>query len=125
MSDLQKEYRCLSEQKLTTFDEDSGHYQLNPQRSCFVRCDECINLSEADCYNDINGEWVWCKECLFCIQRAIDLLGFFEHGKPPILSIHDTPKKRERSNPNDFISVLRESAQLIADSEHNDEDEEE
>lgn len=118
MSDLQKEFDFYKNEKLTEFDETTGHYILSPQRSCFVRCEHCDNLSEADCYNDENGDWVWCNECLFCIQRAIDMLGFYEHKKPPILSIHDTPKKRRRENPHDLYAALEKAAEAIrADNE--------
>lgn len=112
MSDLQKEYDFYTQNKLTTFDETTGHYTLNPQRSCFVRCDLCENLSQADSYANEEGDWVWCQECLFCIQRVIDLLGFYEHKKAPVFDIHNTPKKRKhRDDPNDIYRLLERAAE--------------
>lgn len=109
-----KEIQCLTENKLTSYDKESGHYEVYNQRSAFYRCQNCVNLSEADCYNDEDGNWVWHKECLFCIQRVIDMLGYFEHGIVPNLSLHDTPKKREQqADANDLYAMLGKVAKNI------------
>lgn len=110
--DIAKEIKALTDSALTVYNEDSGHYSLLPQRSAFLRCDKCINLCNADCHTDENGDWVWNNECLFCVQRAIDMLGFYEHKITPALSLHDTPKSRERlGDTNDLYSILSKVAQ--------------
>lgn len=111
-NDIAKEIKALNDNKITSFDKSSGHYTVDNQRSAFVRCSKCINLSEADCYCDENGDWIWHKECQFCIQRVIDMLGYYEHGIVPNISLHNTEKKRRsQDDRNDLYTILNKIAQ--------------
>ena len=86
----------LKNNHLTQWDEESQHYVLAPQRGCFDRCRQCFNLSEADSVKD-GGAWSYHTECLFCVQRAVDLLGYYEHGKVPELEVSSRKKTRKHS----------------------------
>jgi hypothetical protein len=89
------EFEHLEKNKLTRYDEGTGHYTLEPQRGCFVRCKDCLNLKEADS-SQHDGQWEWKPECLFCVQRVIDLLGWYEHKIVPKLNVSDRSKERKR-----------------------------
>lgn len=108
-NDVTREFQCLSADKLTTYNKDTGHYEISAQRSCFVRCDKCLNLSEADSH-EVDGEWAWARECLFCVSRVVDMLGYYEHGIVPALTLHDTPKTRKRDDPNNLYQLLERVA---------------
>ena len=43
------------------------------------------------------GAWSYHTECLFCVQRAVDLLGYYEHGKVPELEVSSRKKTRRHS----------------------------
>ena len=103
------ELKVSKEDKLTVYVEDTGHYALPPQRGCFVRCEQCVNLREADSYEE-QGKWYFKPECYFCVQRVIDLLGFYEHGKAPTLQISPSLKTRERRETGGILEALRAAA---------------
>lgn len=90
------EMKLLQSNHLTKLSESGEHYILEPQRGCFSRCAKCINLSEAESTADEHGAWHFTTECLFCVQRLIDLLGWYEHKKVPTLNVSETQKTRRR-----------------------------
>lgn len=92
-----------------------GHYELRPQRGCFLRCERCYNLSEADSYEK-DGIWYHKPECLFCVQRAIDALGYYEHGIVPEVFVSPDSKTRNAENDKpSFISALEQAALSLED----------
>lgn len=107
----EKEFKCLTTEKMTVLN-DSGQYELRPQRGCFERCERCYNLSEADSYEK-EGIWFFKAECLFCVQRAINMLGFYEHGIVPTLSPISVNKTRDRERGNDLYEALEGAAELL------------
>ena len=109
IKDIERELAALKNGKLTDFNEATGHYELPAQRSCFLRCAKCVNFSEMDSYEK-NGEWVIATECQFCVQRAVDMLGYSEHKITPSFSLHDTPKSRKRLDPNNIYELLEAAA---------------
>lgn len=112
MTAQEREQRVFEHQKLTVMN-DSGHYELYPQRGCFERCERCFNLSEADSFEK-DGIWYPKEECRYCIQRAIDLLGFYEHGKVPDLLQMPTPKNRRSEGGNPLLEALERGADNLA-----------
>lgn len=96
--------------KLTTPTDDKKHYTLNPQRGCFERCERCFDLAEADSYSK-DGVWYWKEECMFCIRRAIDMLGYYEHGIVPEVTRAATEKSHKRSDVNDIYAMLSEACE--------------
>lgn len=100
------EFKALEANKLTTYREDLGHYELQPQRGCFTRCRECVNLSEAESMQEKGGAWQFTTECLFCVQRLIDLLGWYEHKIVPKFSISERPKKQEKSELTIYDAIM-------------------
>ena len=100
------EFKVLEANKLTTYREDLGHYELQAQRGCFTRCRECVNLSEAESMQEKGGAWQFTTECLFCVQRLIDLLGWYEHKKVPELSISKRPKKQEKADLTIYDAIM-------------------
>lgn len=97
-------------------DEENPHYTLYPQRGCFLRCAKCLNLSQAESYEK-DGVWHWSPECFFCVQRLIDLLGWYEHGKVPELYISGKPKKREPVDDVGIYAALKNAAKMAYDEE--------
>lgn len=112
MTNREKEFNVCEREKLTTL-TDSGHYELKPQRGCFLRCERCYNLSEADSY-ERNGLWQFKEECLFCVQRAIDLLGYYEHGIIPETTVLPTPKSRNTTDTDDIYTALERAAEALS-----------
>lgn len=100
------EMKLLQSNPLTRMNEDGSHYELLPQRGCFSRCAKCINLSEAESVADARGAWHFTTECLFCVQRIIDLLGWYEHKKVPTLTISETQKTRKRELGGIYDAIL-------------------
>lgn len=100
------ELKVLEANKLTTYREDLGHYELQPQRGCFTRCRECVNLSEAESMQEKGGAWQFTTECLFCVQRLIDLLGWYEHKITPELTISNRPKKQEKTERTIYDAIM-------------------
>ena len=90
------ELAVAKDSKLTVYDKKTNTYYLPNQRNCFYRCSNCVNLSECDSYTDNEtGEWKFVKECSYCVQRVINMLGYFEHGVVPEQQISDLPKTRQ------------------------------
>lgn len=100
------ELKVLEANKLTVFREDLGHYELQPQRGCFSRCSNCVNLSEAESMQEKGGAWQFTTECLFCVQRLIDLLGWYEHKKVPTFTVSNRPKKQEKSELTIYDAIM-------------------
>ena len=102
------ELSVAKDSPLTTYDSESGSYKLPNQRNCFLRCANCINLSEADSYlDDVSGDWKFVAECRYCVRRAINMLGYYEHGVVPTLDVSDLPKRRNNlSGDNTLYDVL-------------------
>ena len=112
MKDL--ELDVAKNEKLTVLCDD-GHYELKPQRSCFYRCEHCYNLQEADSFEQ-NGLWIFMEECAYCVQRAIDMLGYYEHGIVPNFQPNATMKTRKRMGGKDIFYALEQGAKIIAES---------
>lgn len=102
----------LKSNHLTKWDEETEHYCLQPQRGCFDRCKQCLNLSEADSRKN-DGAWEFCTECLFCVQRAVDLLGYYEHGKVPELNVSSRKKTREHSKEGSIYEAIMASVSPV------------
>lgn len=100
------ELKILEANKLTVFREDLGHYELQPQRGCFNRCRECVNLSEAESTQEKGGAWQFTTECEFCVQRLIDLLGWYEHKKVPTFTVSGRPKKQEKTERTVYDAIM-------------------
>ena len=88
------EMKNLANNPITELCENGKHYRLNPQRGCFLRCMDCLNLSEAESRQSGDGKWHFSTECYFCVQRVIDLLGYYEHGVVPQLVVSGDKKTR-------------------------------
>lgn len=101
------EMKLLESNHLTKLSDDGGHYILNPQRGCFTRCAQCVNLSEAESVTGDDGAWHYTNECYFCVQRVIDLLGYLEHGIVPQLVISEQKKTRKRELGGIYEAILR------------------
>ena len=106
------ELAVAKDSPLTVYDSESGSYKLLNQRNCFFRCANCVNLSEADSYIDDNGsDWKFVAECQYCVRRAINLLGYYEHGIVPQLEVSNLPKRRDRlSGDSSLFDVLEQIA---------------
>lgn len=106
------EMKLLQSNKLTKPpDEVNDHYSLLPQRGCFVRCQKCVNLSQADSYEK-DGIWHWSTECAFCVQRLIDLLGYYEHGVVPRLTVSGRAKRRSHPDGSLYAALLNAANSL-------------
>lgn len=115
MTAEERERKVFNHDKMTVLN-DEGHYELKPQRGCFERCERCYNLSEADSFEK-NGLWHYKAECQFCVQRAIDMLGYFEHGIAANSTMCDTPKSRQRQETHDLYAALEKAADVLNVSE--------
>ena len=100
------EMKNLRNNPLTELPEGSGHYRIKPQRGCFLRCADCLNLSQAESQQAEGGVWHFTNECLFCVQRVIDLLGYYEHGKVPHLIVSAKQKENKHSLGGIYDAIL-------------------